>query len=122
MPPETVEALRNWTLAKEAARRHDRNLLQFGASFAAALGIEAGSSGTIAVADGLVKDGSPDPLLVVLLLVIMAITGVIAIVMSFLLARAYTERQKAEKEAAGHLSRLIELRPHDFLPQSGASL
>ena len=117
LPPETVEALRSWTLTKEAARRCDRNLLQFAASFAAALGVEASSAGVIAVASGL-GTGIPD-WLKWLMLGIMGITGLIAIGMSLLLARAYTERQKAEKEADFALSRLIELSPHEFLPQKG---
>jgi len=118
VPAETVEALRSYTLAKEAARRHNRNLLQFAASFAAALGVESGSWGIMAVANSL-ENGGTSSWLVGLLLGIMGITGVIAIGMSYLLARAYTQREEAEKQVACHLSKLIELDPRDFLNRLG---
>ena len=119
VPPETVEALRSWTLAKEAASRYNRNLLQYAASFAAALGVESGSWGILAVAKSL-ENGGKFSWLDGLLLGIMAITGVIAVGMSFLLARAYTKREEAEKQVALHLSKLIELDPSDFLQRIGA--
>ena len=50
-----VVALQGWHKAKEAATRYNRNLLQYGATVAAALGIEAGSGGIIAIANSLPK-------------------------------------------------------------------
>ena len=118
LPSVTIQALQQWTRAKEAAGRHNRNLLQFGASFGAALGIEAGSWGLVAVAEGLAADNTP-LWLFGLLFLIMAFAAGIAIVMAILLLQAYKGREEAEKAAEVHLEALIELVPDNFLPRGG---
>ena len=50
-------ALQGWHQAQETAKRHNRNLLQYGAGIAAVTGIGAGSGGILAVANALENAG-----------------------------------------------------------------
>jgi hypothetical protein len=52
-PESLVHELQAWRIAREAASRCNRNLLQYAAGLAAVLGISAGGGGMIAVASAL---------------------------------------------------------------------
>jgi hypothetical protein len=124
-----TEALRGWYLARQAATRYNRNLLQYGAGLAAVIGINAGTGGMLALADSLalrtaVASGetvtnpaqrpmwefsSPAAWMVVL-------TSVAAVVLLLLLVRSYRDRQRAERSAEAHAERLIAVNPQWFRP------
>ena len=112
---QLVEALKGWHRSKEASSRHNRNLLQYGAMIAGALGIEAGSGGVIAIANAV--GGLPwwGPLQFVATAVVTAVIGVSGAVMAL---RSYRLRYEAEQEVEQYSSRLIELCPEHFLPNS----
>ena len=57
---ELVTTLREWRGAREAASRSNRNLLQYGAAFAALMGILTGVGGVVAVAMSVAENNSRD--------------------------------------------------------------
>jgi hypothetical protein len=111
--------LQGWHRAREASSRHNRNLLQYGAMIAGALGIEAGSSGVIAVASslGTLPWWGPVQFMGTTLIMI----G-IAAVGAVLALRAYRLRSEAEGEAEQYANQLIALRPDRFLPDADSLL
>jgi hypothetical protein len=114
-----AEVLQGWHRAKEAASRNNRNLLQYGAMIAGALGIEAGSSGVIAVASslGTLPWWGPVQFMGTTLIMI----G-IAVVGAVLALRAYQQRSEAEKAVEQYAIQLIALRPDRFLPDADTLL
>ena len=118
IPNEMVKELQRWHLAREAASRHNRDLLQYGAAFAAVLGIEAGSGGILAVATALTSDGDSLPTEVgAILLAVLAIGVVFAVVSGALLIGAFRRRRAAERRADNSLENLIGHAPERFLPK-----
>lgn len=119
---ETVRELEGWHLAREAAQRWNRNLLQYGAGVAAVLGLAAGSGGVFAIASSLVglQDTSaslPGWAVGVLGGVTVVASAVFVILMSLLIA-SYFQRRKAEGAADSHLTKLIGLAPERFIPRA----
>ena len=111
-----VEILQGWHRAKEAASRHNRNLLQYGATIAGALGIETGSGGVISVASAVGTLPWWGPLQFMGTTLIMVVIGVVGPVL------AYRLRSDAEKEVEGYAIQLIALRPDRFLPDADSLL
>jgi hypothetical protein len=113
--------LRGWHLAKEAASRHNRNLLQYGAGIAAVLGIEAGSGGVFAIANGLTKVGGASASLPwwtwVILGGVSIVAGTTFAILVGFLVRAFLLRRAAEQKADDHLAKVIALAPDRFLPR-----
>jgi hypothetical protein len=117
------EELRGWHRAKEAAKRHNRNLLQYGAGVAAAFGVGAGSGGVLAVANSLTPEGIGSIELGSFLFWVLGsvfslsyVTIALAAIQAVLLVFTFFKRQAAEREAMGHLENLIALLPYHFLP------
>ena len=109
--PDLVPALQGWHLAKERARRYNRNLLQYAGGVVALLGIGSGSGAVVAVAQGLEED--PDlPWLAIG--IIAAVVGAIALLLIYFLLRAFGLRGEAERDVADHLSKLIAIDPDRF--------
>lgn len=114
---QLVEALQGWHRSKEAATRYNRNLLQYGAMIAAAVSIESGYGGVMAVANSIAVAGLPwwVPFQLVALSLIAAVVVVIGVI---LVLRAYRLRHTAERDAEDYREKLIALRPEHFLPDS----
>jgi hypothetical protein len=110
-----VEVLQGWHRAKEAASRHNRNLLQYGAMIAGALGIETGSGGVISVASAVGTLPWWGPLQFMGTTLIMVVIGVVGAVLAL---RAYRLRSDAETEVERYAIQLIALRPDQFLPDA----
>jgi len=121
-----VAELLAWKLGVERAGRHNRNLLQYGASMAALLGISAGGGGILALAKAVTLTQGDnaghllpeDGLRFVVALGVLGLAG--AVVLGVLLYRAFRDRARAEAEADAHLSKLVQLRPEGFLPSGRA--
>jgi hypothetical protein len=121
-----VTELAAWKLAVERAGRYNRNLLQYGASIAAFLGISAGGGGILALAKAVTmtqgeKAGqllSVEALQIVIALGVVGLIG--AAVLCFLLYRAFRARSSAEADADEHLETLVRLRPENFVPSASA--
>jgi hypothetical protein len=114
--PDLVPALRGWHLAKEQARRYNRNLLQYAAGVVALLGIGSGTGAVIAVAQGLEGNQDTDDVSSLVILIIAAVVAAIALPFIVFLARAFWLRGEAERDVADHLSELIALDPDRFWP------
>ena len=112
--PDFVPALQGWHLAKERARRYNRNLLQYAAGVVAILGIGSGTGAVIAVAQGLERNQDTDGVSSLVILIIAAVVAAIALPFIFFLARAFRLRGDAERDVAAHLSTLIALDPDRF--------
>jgi hypothetical protein len=112
---QLVEALQGWHRAKEADSRSNRNLLQYGAMVAGALGIETGSGGVVSIASALGTLPWWGPIHFMSMTVIMVIIGVVGAVLTL---RAYHLRSEAEKEVERYAIQLIGLRPDRFLPDA----
>ena len=119
--PDFVPALQGWHLAKERARRYNRNLLQYAAGIAAVLGIGAGSSGLFAVAGALIRTEETSRSLpdwaFVILAVAGGVVGVLSIILLAFLAIAFSRRGTAEQDADLAQARLIDLDPDRFWPK-----
>ena len=114
---QLVEALQGWHQAKDASRRYNRDLLQYGAMAAGGLGVEAGNGGVMAVANavGTLAWWAPWQL------GIMAVISTVVMVVGAVLAlRAYGLRRLSESEVERYTNRLIELRPDHFLPDAAS--
>lgn len=124
-----LDALQGWHLARQRAKRYNRNLLQYGAGLAAVLGINAGTGGMLKLADSLEirsarasGDAISEPARQVLWDLtslagwIVAITAVAAVLLLILLIAAFRERQRAERQADGYVPRLIATAPQWFRP------
>ena len=121
---EVVHELQAWHLAREAASRCNRNLLQYAAGLAAVLGISAGGGGMIAVANSLgatrlpVGDGSESLVSMDTLIGwIVVATIVVGLVLLILLILTFRERQASEHQTDDHLKKLIALAPRWFEPK-----
>ena len=117
IPDEMITELRAWHRARETAARCNRNLLQYGAAFAAILGIEAGSGGVFALANALTQGVALQAWVVAIVLAVSAVGVVFAIVLAILLVQAYGQRREAERRADDYLERLIARTPERFLPK-----
>ncbi len=111
--PDFVPALQGWHLAKERARRYNRNLLQYAGGVVAILGIGSGTGVVLAVAEGLERNQDTDGTSVVIW-IIAAVVATIALPFMYFLARAFWLRGEAERDVAAHLSTLIALDPDRF--------
>ena len=111
--PDFVPALQGWHLAKERARRYNRNLLQYAGGVVALLGIGSGTGAVIAVAKGLEGNEGTDDASVVIM-IIAAVVAAIALPFMYFLARAFWLRGEAERDVADHLSKLIAIDPDRF--------
>jgi hypothetical protein len=116
---QLTEVLQGWHRAKEASSRHNRNLLQYGAMIAGALGIETGSGGVISVASAVGTLPWWGPVQFMGTTLIMVVIGAVGAVMAL---RAYQQRSEAEKEVEQYAIQLIALRPDRFLPDSDSLL
>lgn len=112
-----VVELSGWRVARQAARRANRNLLQYAASFAALIGIGAGAGGVFAMAEAVNKSTATQVVPGIALLAALLIASVFAIGLLLLIASAYRNRRAAERRADEHLRRLISARPHHFMPK-----
>ncbi len=125
-----ITELQGWHREKEAASRHNRNLLQYAGALAAVLGIQAGSGGIFAIAIALMNAGPslPDwlpsipqwvtslPEAVKWVFVGVGIAGAaapVALLVIFLI-RALRYRQEAERQADDHRHNLIAIDPTLF--------
>ena len=119
--------LQGWHRAKEAASRHNRNLLQYAAAIAVVLGIEGSSGGIFAVAIALLMAGETTVAIGALLprwamwvLGGVGIAGVVVVaLLASLLIWAFLCRQKAERQADCHRNNIIRLDPGYFPSESG---
>jgi hypothetical protein len=123
-PADVVHELQAWRLAREAATRCNRNLLQYAAGLAAVLGISAGGGGMIAVANSLGAARSPAgdagalglSMDVVIGWIVFA-TIFVGLALLILLIVSFKERRAAERKTAEHLEKLIALAPQWFEPR-----
>ncbi len=102
--------MQGWRLAKERARRYNRNLLQYAGGVVALLGIGSGTAAVAAVAQGLGELDLPWEAIVS----IAAVVGLVFLFLSIFLLRAFWLRGEAERDVAEHLSKLIALDPDRF--------
>ncbi|HLF04267.1 MAG TPA: hypothetical protein VI855_03530 [Dehalococcoidia bacterium] len=110
---QLIEALQIWNRAKESANRYNRDLLQYGAMIAGAVGMVAGAGGLTALAGA----GGRLPWWAALQLAVLAVAALVVIAAGVvLLLRTYRLREKSENETEQAMDRLIELRPDQFLP------
>ena len=120
MSPHVRSDLRGYHLAREEATRHNRNLLQYGAAIATALGIGAGSGSIFALADSVAKTQDSAVSLpdwaVALLAGLVAILALAVVVLLFLLYGTFMLRRRAEQDMDTHLSRLIDADPARYWP------
>ena len=112
--PDFVPALQGWHLAKERARRYNRNLLQYAGGVVAILGIGSGTGAVIAVAQGLEGKEDGDGVSSLVIYIIAAVVAAIALPFIYFLIRAFGLRGEAERDVAAHLSTLIALDPDRF--------
>jgi hypothetical protein len=119
-----VTELQGWHLAKEEASRHNRNFLQYAAGLAAALGINVGGGGMLAIAKSLneARPGAAGTRLTFLPLDtpidwILAVAMLVGLILLILLLQTFAKRQAAERRADRHLERLIAISPHWFEPK-----
>ena len=109
--PKLVPAMKGWRLAKERARRYNRNLLQYAGGIVALVGIGSGTGAVVAVAQGL---GENLDLPWWAYVIIGGVVGLIFLFLSIFLLRAFWLRGEAERDVADHLSKLIEIDPDRF--------
>lgn len=123
VPDLVKEALRDWRLAREAADRANRNVLQYAAGLAAVLGIGGGTGGLVAVANSLRSQPAASPATEVLPWLAAWIGGVlvlatlVGLALFIVLIRTYLRRQEWEHKADEHLRRLIVDVPGWFRPK-----
>ena len=106
-----IRTLTAWHRARDDARRYNRNLLQLGAAIAAILGIEAGSGGVFAIANGI---NGNEPLPEWASLQLIALTGfalVVGGIFGLLAIWSYFRRGQAEQKAEQNLEYLFTLDP-----------
>jgi hypothetical protein len=118
---EWVSDLAAWKLLTDRSERLNRNLIQYAASIAAALGISTGSGGVFALAESVAQKptiGWEHGLLSVFILAVTLVAAVTTVVLFGLLANAYRARERAEHEASEHLQALIAAKPEHFLSES----
>ena len=112
--PDFVPALQGWHLAKERARRYNRNLLQYAGGVVALLGIGSGTGAVVAVAQGLEGKQVTDDASSLVITIIAAAIAALALPFIVFLLRAFWLRGEAEREVADHLSKLIAIDPDRF--------
>lgn len=112
-----VKELQGWHLAREAAKRHNRNLLQYGAGLTAVLGINVGTGGMLVVAESLARAQEVASQLPWWASGMVTVTTLAGLLLLGLLIRTYVWRQAAERQADTHLEKLIALAPHWFPPR-----
>jgi hypothetical protein len=119
--PGVLSDLQGYHQASEEASRQNRNLLQYGAAAATALGIGAGSGSIFALADSVAKTQDSAASLpgwgVALLAGEVTVLGVAVVVLLVLLCRAYVLRRRAEQDADAYLARLIAAEPARYWPK-----
>jgi hypothetical protein len=103
---------------RKAASRYNLNLLKYGAMIAA-VSIESGYGGVMAVANSIAVAGLPwwVPFQ---LLILSLIAGAILVIGVILVLRAYRLRYTAERDVELYMEKLIALRPERFLPDTGS--
>lgn len=116
-PDQDSDPRVEYYVAREDAKRHNRNLLQFAGGIAAVTGISSGSGGILYVANALATDSAsgsevvhPDVFGWILGIAICAV-----IVLAVGLFVAYRKRGTAESKAAKHLGALMRSDPN-FTP------
>lgn len=111
------EARVEYYQAREDARRHNRNLLQFAGGIAAVTGISSGSGGILYVANALATDnaGGNEVVNSDVFGWILGIATCAVVVLAVGLVVAYRKRGAAEANAAQHLGALMRSDP-DFTP------
>lgn len=114
-----AEALQGWHRAREAAARHNRNLVQYGAMIAGALGVETGSGGIFSIASAVGSLPWWWPIHFAGTSVILATVAVVGVVLAL---RAYRLRNEAETDVEKYAVQLIALRPDRFLPNADSLL
>ena len=128
-PVTEVQALQAWHLARQAARRHNRNLLQCAAGLAAVLGITAGGGGMLALAEslrirseevaGIPADAAAQSAAAATLretlsspmFWLMAISALVGVILIVQMVAAYRGRQLAERQADANAVKLIAISP-----------
>jgi Na+/phosphate symporter len=112
-----VTELQRWHRAREAAKRHNRNLLQYGAGLTAVLGINIGTGGMLALADSLAETQQEATQLPWWAAAVAALSILAGIFLVVLLVQAFHARQEADRNAEIHLEMLIALAPEWFQPR-----
>lgn len=114
---ELVTTLREWRGAREAASRSNRNLLQYGAAFAALMGILTGVGGVVAVAMSVAENNSRDAQFGFWFLGLVVAGMILGVMLALLLVKSYRERRLAEGRVDAAIDKLIPLTPERFLPR-----
>jgi hypothetical protein len=112
-----VFELSAWRVARQQARRANRNLLQYAGSFAALIGIGAGTGGVFAMAKAVNKSTETQIVPGWALMAALVVASIFAVGLLLLIWSAYRTRRTAERHADEHLRHLISIRPHHFLPK-----
>ncbi|MBI4298703.1 MAG: hypothetical protein HY666_02985 [Chloroflexi bacterium] len=107
----------DWYIANEAAKRYDRNLLQYGGAMAAIVGVFGGSGGVFAIAIS-VQQAEFLPLW--LIWADLAIGSILFVMLGILLLYSLLRRRTCENEAEKSLKQIIAEDYKRFLPGAEA--
>lgn len=118
--PVWVSDLAAWKVLTERADHLNRNLVQYAASIAAALGISTGSGGVFALAQAVAQKTSEElsAFLTGFIEVVSGVAAAMTLVLLALLISTYRARARTEHDAAEHLKALIAAKPDHFLAEA----